>query len=93
MEVTLLVWIVTIAVTIAFFVFEFFAHVRTPHEPSLGEAARWSAFSIGLALLFPGSTSDPRETRTSRPSAATTTAIAAPRQGRAEADRRAARAS
>ncbi|QCR18690.1 TerC family protein [Agrococcus sp. SGAir0287] len=52
MEVSLLVWIVTIAVTIAFFVFEFFAHVRTPHEPSLGEAARWSAFYIGLALLF-----------------------------------------
>ncbi len=52
MDVTPLVWIITIAVTIAFFVYEFFAHVRTPHEPSLGEAARWSAFYIGLALLF-----------------------------------------
>lgn len=52
MDVTPLIWIVTIAVTIAFFVFEFFAHVRTPHEPSIGEAARWSAFYIGLALVF-----------------------------------------
>lgn len=47
-----LVWIITIAVTIAFFVYEFFAHVRKPHEPTIGESARWSAFYIGLALLF-----------------------------------------
>jgi tellurite resistance protein TerC len=47
-----MIWIITILVTIAFFVYEFFAHVRKPHEPSIGEAARWSAFYIGLALLF-----------------------------------------
>jgi len=52
MQVTPLVWIITIAVTILFFVYEFFAHVRRPHEPSIGESARWSAFYIGLALLF-----------------------------------------
>jgi tellurite resistance protein TerC len=52
MQVTPLIWIITIAVTIAFFVYEFFAHVRKPHEPSIGESARWSAFYIGLALLF-----------------------------------------
>jgi len=51
-DITPLVWIITIAVTIAFFVYEFFAHVRKPHEPSIGESARWSAFYIGLALLF-----------------------------------------
>jgi tellurite resistance protein TerC len=50
--ITPLIWIITIAITIAFFVFEFFAHVRTPHEPTIGESARWSAFYIGLALLF-----------------------------------------
>jgi len=50
--VTPLIWIITIAVTIAFFVFEFFVHVRKPHEPTIGESARWSAFYIGLALLF-----------------------------------------
>ncbi|MDE0545410.1 TerC family protein [Microbacterium sp. C7(2022)] len=52
MSVSPLVWWITIAVTIAFFVYEYFAHVRKPHEPSIGEAARWSAFYIGLALLF-----------------------------------------
>ena len=52
MDVTPLVWIITIAVTIAFFVWEFFVHVRTPHEPTIGESARWSAFYIALALLF-----------------------------------------
>lgn len=52
MNVTPFIWIVTIAVTIGFFVWEFYAHVRKPHEPTLGESARWSAFYIGLALLF-----------------------------------------
>lgn len=52
MQVTPLIWIITIAVTILFFVYEFFAHVRKPHEPSVAESARWSAFYIGLALLF-----------------------------------------
>jgi len=51
-NITPLVWIITIAVTIAFFVWEFFTHVRKPHEPTVGESARWSAFYIGLALLF-----------------------------------------
>ena len=51
-QVTPLIWIITIAVTIAFFVYEFFAHVRKPHEPTIAESARWSAFYIGLALLF-----------------------------------------
>ena len=52
MNITPLVWFITIAVTIAFFVYDFFAHVRKPHEPSIGESARWSAFYIGLALVF-----------------------------------------
>jgi tellurite resistance protein TerC len=51
-NITPLVWLITIAVTIAFFVYEFYAHVRKPHEPTIGESARWSAFYIGLALLF-----------------------------------------
>ena len=52
MGVTPLIWIITIAVTIAFFIWEFYAHVRTPHEPTIAEAARWSVFYITLALLF-----------------------------------------
>jgi tellurite resistance protein TerC len=51
-QVTPLTWLITIAVTIVFFAYEFFAHVRKPHEPTIGESARWSAFYIGLALLF-----------------------------------------
>ncbi|MGP9695430.1 TerC family protein [Brachybacterium sp. AOP25-B2-12] len=52
MDIPLYVWGITLVVTIAFFVYEFFAHVRTPHEPTIGEAARWSVFYISLALLF-----------------------------------------
>lgn len=52
MQVSPLIWIITIAVTIAFFIYEFFAHVRKPHEPSIGESARWSVFYISLAMLF-----------------------------------------
>jgi tellurite resistance protein TerC len=52
MGVTPLIWIITIAVTIAFFIWEFYAHVRTPHEPSIAEAAKWSVFYITLALIF-----------------------------------------
>ena len=52
MNITPSIWIITIAVTIAFFAYEFFAHVRKPHEPTVAESARWSAFYIGLALIF-----------------------------------------
>nr|WP_228494850.1 TerC family protein [Clavibacter sp. VKM Ac-2873] len=51
-NITTTTWLITIAVTIAFFVYEFFTHVRKPHEPTIGESARWSAFYIGLALIF-----------------------------------------
>ena len=52
MNITPAIWLITIAVTIAFFVYEFFAHVRKPHEPTIAESARWSVFYISLALLF-----------------------------------------
>ena len=51
LEITPLIWVITIAVTIAFFVYEFFAHVRTPHEPTIAESARWSIFYISLSLI------------------------------------------
>ena len=52
LNITPLVWGVTILITVAFFVYEFFAHVRKPHEPTIAESARWSVFYISLALLF-----------------------------------------
>lgn len=52
MDVSLTVWLITCAVIAGFFVFDFLAHVRTPHEPTIKESGLWSAFYIGLALLF-----------------------------------------
>ncbi|AQA26101.1 integral membrane, TerC family protein [Rhodococcus sp. MTM3W5.2] len=52
MHVTPLIWIVTILVILGLFVFDFFAHVRTPHEPTFRESAFWSAVYIGIAILF-----------------------------------------
>ncbi|CCF64502.1 TerC family protein [Nocardia cyriacigeorgica] len=54
MQVTALEWGITIAVILGLFVFDFFAHVRTPHEPTFRESAFWSAVYIGLALAFGG---------------------------------------
>ncbi|ONM47792.1 TerC family protein [Nocardia donostiensis] len=54
MHVTALEWGITIAVILALFVFDFFAHVRTPHEPTFRESGFWSAVYVGLALLFGG---------------------------------------
>ncbi|WP_420753670.1 TerC family protein [Rhodococcus sp. O3] len=52
MHVTPLVWLVTLAVIAALFVFDFVSHVRTPHAPSLRESGFWSAVFIGIAILF-----------------------------------------
>ncbi|WP_280415251.1 TerC family protein [Nocardia carnea] len=54
MQVSALVWGITIVVILGLFVFDFFAHVRTPHEPTFRESAFWSAVYIGLALAFGG---------------------------------------
>ncbi|MFD4265114.1 TerC family protein [Rhodococcus sp. NPDC058481] len=52
MHVSPLIWAVTIVVILGLFVFDFFAHVRTPHEPTFRESAFWSAVYIGLAIVF-----------------------------------------
>ncbi|TQM31592.1 TerC family protein [Nocardia bhagyanarayanae] len=54
MQVTALEWGITIAVILGLFVFDFFAHVRTPHEPTFRESAVWSTVYITLALAFGG---------------------------------------
>ena len=46
------VWLATIGGIAALFVFDFFTHVRKPHEPTFREAAIWSTFYVALALLF-----------------------------------------
>lgn len=52
MNVPIWVWIATIAGIAALLIFDFFAHVRTPHEPSMKEAGGWSVFYVTLALVF-----------------------------------------
>ncbi|MUN64500.1 TerC/Alx family metal homeostasis membrane protein [Kocuria sediminis] len=52
MEVSLTVWIITIAAIVGLLLFDYVFHVRKAHEPQLKEAAIWSAIYVGLALLF-----------------------------------------
>ncbi|WP_179472765.1 TerC family protein [Mycolicibacterium vinylchloridicum] len=52
MTVSLMVWVVTCAVILGLFVFDFYAHVRVPHEPTFKESATWSSVYIGLAVVF-----------------------------------------
>jgi tellurite resistance protein TerC len=54
MHVTALEWAITVVVILGLFVFDFFAHVRTPHDPAFKESGIWSAVYIGLALIFGG---------------------------------------
>lgn len=52
MSVDLWVWIVTGVAIVGMLVFDFFAHVKTPHAPSFREAATWSTVYIVLAIVF-----------------------------------------
>ncbi|WP_080796838.1 TerC family protein [Corynebacterium pacaense] len=52
MEVNIVTWLITIAVIAGFFVFDFYSHVKTPHEPTIKESALWSLFYVGLACAF-----------------------------------------
>lgn len=54
MTVPLWVWGLTILVILALFVFDFYSHVRTPHEPTIKESAWWSVIYVLLALAFGG---------------------------------------
>lgn len=50
MHVPLLAWIILFVVVIGILTFDFFAHVRKDHFPSLKEAATWTAIYIVIAL-------------------------------------------
>jgi tellurite resistance protein TerC len=54
MDVSVWVWVATIGGILALLIIDFFAHVRTPHEPSAREAGLWSVFYIVIALIFGG---------------------------------------
>lgn len=52
MHITGLQWGVTIAFILGLLAYDFFFHVRKAHEPTIKEAAVWSAVYVGLALAF-----------------------------------------
>lgn len=45
-------WIVLGVIVIALILFDLLGHVRKAHEPTVGEAARWTAFYVSLAIIF-----------------------------------------
>ncbi|ARC57319.1 putative membrane protein [Frondihabitans sp. 762G35] len=52
METPFLVWALTIVFVLGLLIFDFYSHVRTPHEPTIRESATWSIVYIGIAVLF-----------------------------------------
>jgi tellurite resistance protein TerC len=52
MQVSGLVWSLTIVGIVALVAFDFYFHVRRAHIPSMREAATWSAVYVGIAVLF-----------------------------------------
>ncbi|MGQ3383919.1 TerC family protein [Glutamicibacter sp. TV12E] len=52
MEVSPLIWAITVAVILALLAFDYFFHIRKAHVPSLREAAIWSSIYVGIALIF-----------------------------------------
>ena len=52
MDVSFLVWALTITAIVGMLIFDFLGHVRTPHAPTLRESAIWSAVYVGIAIVF-----------------------------------------
>ncbi len=52
MDVSQVVWWLTIAGIVGLLLFDFIAHVRKAHVPTLREAGLWSALYVGIAILF-----------------------------------------
>ena len=54
MHVPLYIWLITSAVILGFFIFDFVSHVRTPHEPTVKESGGWALFYMSMACVFGG---------------------------------------
>lgn len=52
MEVSGVVWVLTIIGIIGLLAFDYFFHVRRAHIPTLAEAGMWSAIYVSIAILF-----------------------------------------
>lgn len=46
------IWVISVAVVIGFFIFDFYSHVRHAHTPSLRESGSWAAFYVALSIVF-----------------------------------------
>ena len=51
-HVDLWVWIISVAVIIGFFVFDFYSHVKHAHVPSMKESGFWTIFYVAFSVLF-----------------------------------------
>src|SRR6201990_3145115 len=47
-----MVWLLTVIGIVGLLLFDYFFHVRRAHVPTVGEAARWTAIYMSVALLF-----------------------------------------
>ena len=54
MEVHALGWLALAAIILTMITVDIVGHVRTPHEPSVKEAAGWSVAYIAMAVVFGG---------------------------------------
>ncbi|ALV44480.1 tellurite resistance protein TerC [Arthrobacter alpinus] len=52
MNVSPLIWGITIVVILGLLAFDYFFHIRKAHIPTLREAAIWSSIYVGLAVVF-----------------------------------------
>jgi len=52
LSVPLWIWVLTLLLIAGLLAFDFFAHVRRAHAPTLKEATVWSIIYVGLAILF-----------------------------------------
>jgi tellurite resistance protein TerC len=47
-----MVWLLTVLGIVGLLLFDYFFHVRRAHVPTVGEAARWTAIYMSIAVLF-----------------------------------------
>jgi tellurite resistance protein TerC len=47
-----MVWLLTVLGIVGLLLFDYFFHVRRAHVPTIGEAARWTAIYMSIAVLF-----------------------------------------
>ncbi|QXQ11166.1 TerC family protein [Paeniglutamicibacter sp. Y32M11] len=52
MNVSPLIWVITIIAILALLAFDYFFHIRKAHVPALKEAGIWSSIYVGIAVIF-----------------------------------------